>query len=64
MPADDLNSENFSFDALLQKLDEIAHVWHACRHSKDVEYAYKDLEMREKELEFKKISSLGKRENR
>ncbi|ADZ18969.1 hypothetical protein [Chlamydia psittaci] len=54
MPADDLNSENFSFDALLQKLDEIAHVWHACRHSKDVEYAYKDLEMREKELEFKK----------
>ncbi|EPP28883.1 hypothetical protein CP8484711_1685, partial [Chlamydia psittaci 84-8471/1] len=24
MPADDLNSENFSFDALLQKLDEIA----------------------------------------
>ncbi|QXE27496.1 hypothetical protein HBN95_02020 [Chlamydia buteonis] len=54
VPTDDLNSENLSFDALLQKLDEIAHVWHAYRHSKDIEYAYKDLEMREKELEFKK----------
>ncbi|AUS60155.1 hypothetical protein [Chlamydia abortus] len=54
VPADDLNREDLSFDSLLQKLDQIAHVWHAYRHSKDIEYAYKDLEMREKELEFKK----------
>ncbi|QVE49237.1 hypothetical protein SBV42_00435 [Chlamydia crocodili] len=52
--SEELNDENLSFDVLLQKLDEIANIWRYYRHSKDMEYAYKDLEMREKELDFKK----------
>ncbi|WP_238374148.1 hypothetical protein [Chlamydia caviae] len=54
MPSEDLNNENLSFDVLLQKLDEIANVWRQYRHSKDMEYVRKDLDMRERELEFKK----------
>ncbi|WP_375793116.1 hypothetical protein O1W69_03105 [Chlamydia sp. 12-01] len=54
VPSEDLNNENLSFDVLLQKLDEIAQIWRYYRHSKDMEYAYKDLEMRERELEFKR----------
>ncbi|MFJ1509656.1 hypothetical protein SBV45_03105 [Chlamydia crocodili] len=52
--SEELNNENLTFDVLLQKLDEIANVWRYYRHSKDMEYAYKDLEMRERELDFKK----------
>ncbi|WP_348662902.1 hypothetical protein [Chlamydia vaughanii] len=54
VPNDELTEENLSLDVLIQKLDEIAQVWRHYRYSKDMEYAYKELDIRERELEFKK----------
>ncbi|EPP36034.1 hypothetical protein BOKEGFJH_00468 [Chlamydia avium] len=53
-PSDELTDKDLSCDVLLQKLDEIVKLWQENHRTKDWDYAYRELELREKELEFKK----------
>ncbi|WP_284441681.1 hypothetical protein [Chlamydia gallinacea] len=52
--SDELIDSEISYDALLQKLEGIVRLWQEHNQAKGREYAYRELELREKELEFKK----------
>ncbi|EPP34561.1 hypothetical protein CP10139811_0420 [Chlamydia ibidis] len=51
---EDTSVENGPFHQLFHKLDEVVDIWRERDQSKELAYAYRELEMREKELEFKR----------